>query len=269
MFKRICYQIVEKGAHGKRRYLAFDNLIILLIVLSVISITLESIPDINPIFRKFLQYFDAFTIMVFTLEYFMRIYVSDLTHPSKNRFRSAVRFMFSFQGLIDLIAILPFYIPMIVRIDLRYVRIVRLARFLRILKVNRYNNSINLIHEVIREKRSELATTVFLAFHVIVVASFLMHHFEGVVQPDKFSNVLDSFWWAIATLTTIGYGDVYPVTAIGKIMSGVIAIVGIGLVALPTGIISAGFINKVEKKKNANTVCPHCKKEIHPNDESN
>jgi voltage-gated potassium channel len=197
----------------------------------------------------------------------MRLYVSDLTHPTGSRIKSAFHFIFSVSGLVDLLAILPFYIPMLIRVDLRFLRILRLTRFLRVLKVNRYNNSLLLIGAVMKEKKHELAVTGFVTLLILFIASFLMFHVEGAVQPEKFSSILQSFWWAIATLTTVGYGDVYPVTGLGKIISGFMAVLGIGLVALPTGIIGAGFMSKIEKEsidsEKVNDVkCPHCGEKV-------
>lgn len=242
----------------------FDYFIMSLILLSVISIILESIPEISKAFGEILRIFNLISIVIFSIEYLVRLFVSDLTHPSTNRFKSALRFIFSAYGLIDLLAILPFYLPMLIKMDLRFLRALRLTRFLRILKVNRYNDSLNLIWAVIKEKKSELAVTGFVTFLILLLASFIMYYVEGEKQPNQFPNILASFWWAIATLTTVGYGDVYPITGLGKMISGLIAIVGVGLVALPTGLISAGFISKIENKKNAdiNKSCPHCGKEI-------
>lgn len=255
--------MVQKGSHGKKINLIFDYAIMILIILSVISIILESIKGINPSLRRFLDWFDIFSVIIFSIEYFMRLYVSDLTHPAKNKFQSLIKFIFSVNGLIDLLAILPFYLPMLVKTDLRFLRTLRLTRFLRILKVNRYTNSLNVIGSVIKEKKSELIVTCFVTFLLLVMASFIMYNIEGEKQPDAFPNVLASFWWAIATLTTVGYGDVYPVTGLGKFISGVIALMGIGLVALPTGIISSGFMSKMEKqKKDDKIICPHCGKKI-------
>ena len=147
--------------------------------------------------------------------------------------------------------------------DLRFLRTLRLTRFLRILKISRYNDSLNMIWIVIKEKKSELAVTGFVAFLILLIASFMMYSIEGDIQPDAFPNVLAAFWWGIATLTTVRYGDVYPVTALGKLISGVIAILGIGIVALPTGLISAGFMSKLENKRNkTHRTCPFCGKEI-------
>jgi len=247
--KEKIYKLVQKGAHGKKINLIFDYGIMSRILLSVISIVLESVKGINVSIKKMLYWFDVFSIIIFSIEYLMRLYVSDLTHPAKNRRKSLIKFIFSLNGLIDLLAILPFYLPMLIKMDLRFLRILRLIRFLRILKVNRYTKSLNLIWSVIKAKKSELIVTGFATFLLLIIASFIMYNIENEKQPEAFSNVLTSFWWAIATLTTVGYGDVYPVTGFGKFISGLIALMGIGLVALPTGIISAGFMDKLPPPK--------------------
>jgi voltage-gated potassium channel len=264
MIKTQLYRLVEKGSHGKRINRYFDYFIMSLILMSVIAIILESIPEINAEHHKLLRGFNLFSIFIFSIEYLMRLYISDLTHPSSSRLKSGLKFIFSTYGLIDLFAILPFYLPILITIDLRFIRALRLTRFLRVLKVNRYNDSLNLIWAVIKEKKSELAVTGFIAFLILLLASFIMYHIEGDIQPDKFPNILATFWWAIGTMTTIGYGDVYPVTGLGKLISGMIAIIGIGLVALPTGIISSGFMSKIKPdKQNLNDkTCPHCGKKI-------
>lgn len=259
--KQTIYRIVEKGSNGSLVNIFFDYFIICLIVLNVIAIATETISNLDPQLISGLRIFEIFSIAVFTIEFSMRVYVSDLTHPSNSRIKSAFKFIFSPFGLIDLFAILPFYIPFIIKIDLRFIRILRLVRFFRILKISRYNSTLKLIGSVIKDKKIELGMTLFVSFLILVIASFLMFHIEGSVQPDKFPNVFATLWWAIATLTTIGYGDVYPITGLGKALSSIIALLGIGLVALPTGIISAGFIEKMNKIKHP-TRCPHCNKVI-------
>jgi voltage-gated potassium channel len=262
--KRKIYKLIEKGSQGSRINTLFDYFIITLISANVLAVIIESIRNLNPKVISVLWVFEIFSVSIFTIEYLLRIYVSDLTHPGPNKIRSALKFIFSFYGLVDLMTILPFYVPFIIKIDLRFIRIFRLVRFFRILKINRYNSSLTLIGSVIREKKSELTMTVFLSVLILIIAAFLMYIIEGSVQPEKFPNVLSTLWWAIATLTTIGYGDVYPITGLGKLLSGIIAVLGIGLVALPTGIISAGFIERINKSKSEKkiTVCPHCGKEI-------
>jgi voltage-gated potassium channel len=259
--KKTIYHLIDRGDHGSKINLYFDYAIMTLILLNVVALVLETIPEVRASIGQYLRLFEVFSVIVFTVEYLLRIYVSDLIYPSSGRIKSRLLFIFSGYGLIDLLAILPFYLPFVIKTDLRFLRILRLMRFLRILKINRYNKSVNLIQSVIKEKSSELSLTGFAALLVLIIASFLMYYAEGNVQPDKFPNILACFWWAIATLTTVGYGDVYPITALGKVLSGTIAVLGIGLVALPTGIIGAGFLEKIGKDKK-HKKCPHCGKDI-------
>ena len=262
MIKQRIYHLVEKGSHGSKINTIFDYGIMILILLNVTAIILESIPEIGQPNRYIFHAFEIFSVIIFSIEYLMRLIVADLLYPSSSKLKSILKFIFSFYGLIDLLAIIPFYLPFITKVDFRFIRILRLMRFFRLLKINRYSNSISLIWSVIKEKRSELAITGFVSFLILLIASFLIYHVEGDAQPDKFQNILSGFWWAVATLTTVGYGDIYPVTGIGKVIGGVIAILGIGIVALPTGIIGSGFINKIGTKNDEIKKCPHCGKKI-------
>jgi voltage-gated potassium channel len=261
MMKQKIYNLVEKGAHGSKINLIFDYFILTLIVLNVTAVAIDTLTGLNAGFLQLLRIFEIFSIIIFTIEFLMRLYVSDITHPASNKFYSVLKFIFSPFGLIDLLAILPFYIPFIIKTDLRFLRILRLIRFFRIFKISRYNSTLKLIWDVIKEKKAELQMTFFIAFLILLVSAFLMYHVEGPVQPDKFTNIFSSLWWAIATLTTVGYGDIAPITTLGKIISGIVAILGIGLIALPTGIISSGFVSKLNNSKKSKIICPHCKKE--------
>jgi voltage-gated potassium channel len=136
-------------------------------------------------------------------------------------------------------------------------RILRLTRILRILKVNRYSKSLDLIGHVVNKKKYELLVTMFITSILLLLASSVMYYIENVSQPESFPNIIAAFWWAVATLTTVGYGDVYPITVWGKFISGIIALLGIGLVALPTGIISAGFLEIIEESK-SDKKCNYC-----------
>ena len=260
--KKAIYKIIEQGDHGSKYNLIFDYSIMSLIVLNLLSLALESIPEVKDKYGIFMNYFEAFSVIVFSIEYALRIYVSDLVFQTKSKINSASKFIFSTYGILDLISILPFYLPLFFGFDLLFIRIIRLFRFVRILKIGRYNDSLSLIFAVVREKKGELISAGFVATIILIIASFLMYYVEGDVQPDKFPNVLACFWWAVATLTTVGYGDVFPVTALGKVLSGIIAVLGIGLVALPAGLISAGFMEKISNKKEIEKKCPHCGQSI-------
>lgn len=261
--KESIYGLVENGSHGKKINLIFDYVIMGLILLSIISMILESIEEISTDFKILFEWFDIISVTVFSIEYLMRLFVSDLTHPASNKFKSVSKFVFSINGLIDLLAILPFYLPLLINIDLRFLRTLRLIRILRIVKMNRYSQSLNLIWLVVKDKKPELAVTSFVTLLLLTFASFVMYNVEGDVQPEAFPNILASFWWAVATLTTVGYGDVYPVTSLGKFISGLVALIGIGVVALPTGIIGSGFMDRLKSdKKEEEHKCPYCGKMI-------
>lgn len=245
----------------------FIKFIYALIVLNVLTLILESYQELNDNYGLFFYSFEIFSVAIFTLEYLIRIWVSDKTKEDK---KERINFAFSTLGIIDLIAIIPFYLPFIFPFDLRIVRILRLFRLLRIFKLSRYSKSLKTIQYIFKETRAELSITVFVTFVLMILSSTLMYYIEHDAQPEKFASIGDAVWWAVATLTTVGYGDVYPVTALGKILSGIIALIGIGFVALPTGIISSAFIEKIQAEKKSKKVkksknkgsCPTCGKNI-------
>lgn len=270
----------EKQLQPHNKY--FESAVTVLIFLNVVAIILESDPSIYEPCKEFFFYFEAFSILVFTVEFLLRIWTYDLIDEKEGKLKGFFKFLFSPLSIIDILAVVPFYLPLFFTMDMRHVRILRMLRMLRVLKLNRYSKSLQMVVNVLREKRADLITTIFIAFILLVVASSLMYHIEKDAQPEAFPNIFATFWWAVATLTTVGYGDVYPVTGWGKLISGIIALLGIGLVALPTGILSSAFIEKMEedraKKEKRNKekqqkvlhsgfkYCPHCGEKLHPND---
>jgi len=243
-----------------------------LIILNVVVLILESYKQFSFSNFSFFNAFEIFSVCVFSIEYLMRLWTSDLEKKyNGNSFVKRLRFTFSSFGLIDLFAILPFYLPFIFPFDLRILRILRLFRLLRIFKLGRYSKSLKTIGSVLKETKSDLTITIFVAFILLILSSTLMYYIENEAQPEEFGSIVHSLWWAITTLTTVGYGDVYPITVTGKILSGIIAIIGIGFVALPTGIISSAFIKKIQEQKEERKICrcPHCNKEIEINNIEN
>lgn len=260
--KERTYEIIEKAKDGDKYSKYFDIIILFTIVLNSIAIVLESFSDLYSTFFYMFRILEVVSVIIFSIEYLLRVWTSDITFPSsKGRIFSLLKYMVSFMALIDLFAILPFYLPMFISVDLRFLRMLRISRLLRILKINRYTKALGLITKVIKDKKDELIATIFIMCIMIMVSSTLMYYFETEIQPEAFPNIVAAFWWAIATLTTVGYGDIYPITAIGKLLASVIALLGIGLVALPTGIISSGFIQGITKKE-IGTICPHCGENI-------
>ncbi len=233
-----------------------DNFITWLIVLNIAAIIAQSYKNLNDAYSQSFYVFELFSVVVFSIEYLLRLWTSDLKYPEeKSKRKAAFRFVFSQMGIIDLLAILPFYLdlflPYLFKIDMRFLRMLRLMRLLRIFKLQRHSSAFKMVREVLAEARPDIMVTLFVTFILMVISASLMYYIESHAQPDKFANIGESFWWAVATLTTVGYGDVFPITGWGKLISGIIALLGIGMVALPTGVISSAFIERVQARKNS------------------
>lgn len=232
-----------------------------LIILNVITLFLESYNSINSKYGELFKAIELFSILVFSIEYLVRIWIADYAFAKAGPVKSRLKYMFSFMGLIDLLSILPFYLPFIIKIDLRVLRILRLLRLLRLFKLNRHSKALRLIVNVFKKTKNDILVTVFIVCFLLIMAATLMYDIENEAQPDAFSNIGEALWWSVATLTTVGYGDIYPITGLGKLLSGVIALLGIGIVALPTGIISSAYIDEIQNR-NESRQCPHCGEEI-------
>lgn len=265
-FKRRVFDIIQSAKEGDIASKVFDMFIISLIILNVIIVMAETfnLPDDV---SKVLSVIDTVSVIIFTAEYALRIWTANYMYPECGPIKSRIKYIFSFMAIIDLLAILPFYLPFAIPIDLRVLRILRVLRLFRVFKVSRYTNAFAIMAEVFKKKASQLISSILVVFLLIVMASIVMYNIENSAQPDTFSNVFEAMWWAVATLTTVGYGDIYPITVLGKILSTVIAFLGIGLVAVPTGIITAGF-NEVSRSRkyqgqfelveDEKEYCPYC-----------
>lgn len=216
-----------------------------LIVLNVLAVVLESFDSLKASWNTYFTLFEYLSVAIFSVEYLLRLSVSDLHYPHLSRPLAFVRYIVSPIALIDLAAILPFYLPLLITLDLRALRIFRLTRLMRMLKIGRYTSALSTMRKVIVKRREELAITFFLTGLTVIFAATLMYYIESPHQPEAFNNILSAIWWAVATLTTVGYGDIFPVTAMGRVLAGVIALSGIGLVALPTGILGSSFLDEL------------------------
>ena len=247
--KNRIFEIISKAENGDQASKIFDWSIMILIALSIISIILESFASIYDRFHPVFQGFEVVTVIVFTIEYLLRIWTADLLFPETKHPR--LKYIFSFMAIIDLLAILPFYLPFIAA-DLRFLRMMRLFRLfrlLRVFKLGRYFDALQVIVKVIKTSWPQLIMSIVICFFVMLFSAIVMYTVENPVQPEQFPNVISALWWAVCTLTTVGYGDVYPLTAIGKFFASVISLVGIGIIAIPTGIIAAGFNQAISREK--------------------
>jgi voltage-gated potassium channel len=264
--KRRIYQIIEKAAPGDKKSRTFDLCILTLICINIFAIILESHANIYAEYKLYFDVFEVVSVLVFSIEYLLRLWTAHIRFHEHNRLKAVLIQMKMPLTIIDLLAILPFYLPMILPFDLRFLRLFRIARFFRILKLNRYSKALVFILQVLSKKKDVLLATMYIMGMTILMSAVFMFYAENGEQPENFSSITATLWWAVATLTTVGYGDIYPVTIVGKVLATVIAITGIGVVALPTGIISSGFIEELRDHQTddfeESVVCPHCSKKI-------
>lgn len=254
MNKDKIYTLLEKPGQSLTKGGWVRASLLVLILLNALTVILESIASLKEDFSPYFKAFELFSVSVFSVEYLLRIWAIN----SKGRFAGKwgrLRYIVSPMALIDLLAILPSLLALNF-IDLRFLRLVRLLRLLRILKIGRYSKTLRTFAQVALETRAEMALTLLTMFMLLMTGSGLMYYAEHEAQPEVFSSIPSTMWWAITTLTTVGYGDAYPVTAFGKIIASMVAIIGIGMFALPSGILGAAFLKRV--KLDERTACPHC-----------
>lgn len=206
---------------------------------------LESHVSIRNVYGSYFHVFEAISIYIFSFEYLYRIRLSF----QEKRMKGVYKYMFSAYGLIDLISILPFFLNQLVKVDGRFLRILRLFRLTRIFKLGRGSSSLKLFIKALNGVKNELKFTLFLSLLAILFSASAIYYLEHEAQPEKFSSITESIWWATVSLATVGYGDVYPVTAGGKIFASIISLIGIGIVAIPTGIISASFVEEIHNQR--------------------
>ena len=207
----------------------FDIFIQILIITSLVSFSIETLPNLDSRFKDFLDTLEFIIVAIFSFEYLLRLYAS----------KAKLKYIFSFYGLVDLIAILPFYLSK--SVDLRSIRIIRLVRILRSFKLLRYSRALKRFQTAFLSVKEEMILFLFATFFLLFVASFGIYHFENPTQPENFKSIFHSLWWAIITLTTVGYGDVYPITAGGKIFTFLLLIIGMGIVAIRTALIASAL----------------------------
>ena len=237
--KRV-WEILEPAEPEDKISKVIDVFLVSLIFFNILMVILETVDTLYTEYQVFFKYFEFFSVIIFTIEYIGRLW-SCIENKSKNvtNNNARLKYIFSFSAIIDAIAILPsllaYFFP---TVDLRFVRALRIFR---LLKFSRYSNSINTLLIVLWDQRKSLGAAFFILFIVLIISSSGMYLVEKDVQPEKFGSIPQSMWWSIVTLTTVGYGDTFPVTSLGKIFGSIIIILGIGTVALPSGILASAF----------------------------
>lgn len=248
--------------------------IIVLIILNVIAVIIETVPAVqnDADVQEFLKYFEIVSIIIFTVEYFLRVWSSNHEPKYRGSFVGRLKYMISPGAIIDLLAILPFYLHRIIGFDLRVLRMLRLLRFFRLFRLTAYMKSARMITNIFKSRINELVLSLILVLFLIIISSSVLYFAEHLHPENKykFTSIPATIWWAVVTLTTTGYGDMYPMTHLGKIMAGIIMLTGVAFFALPAGIITAGFLEEFRKTRKKKThTCPHCGREIDEDDQHN
>lgn len=255
-------EVTDSEETGRTEWDWVDVLLLVAVVVSITSVVLESVPEIRANYGTALVVVDITTVLIFTVEYLARLWACTVDA----RFPSRWRYVRSFYSLIDLAAILPFYAALLLPVrlfDLRFLRALRLMRFARVLKLGRYSESLDRLGVVFRSKRADLGVALFGVLVVLLLSSSLMYYVENEAQPESFSSIPHSMWWGITTLTTVGYGDMGPITALGKLLGGIIQLLGIAVFALPAGILASGYQEESERRQaRERKTCPHCGKDL-------
>jgi len=277
--KKRVFEIVSSAKEGDRASFWFDMIIIGLIILSVGEVILASVPGmlINHIW--IFVTVEIVTAVVFSIEYILRMWSCTADEQYHKPIAGRIRYALTPLVLIDLVSILPYYLTLLVPgVNVTFLRTLRVFRFF---KLGRYSRSFRTMIRVLERNKESLLGAVFIIMVIIIIASSLMYQIEKTAQPEVFSSIPEAMWWGIITLATIGYGDMIPITPLGKALGFVISLVGIGLFALPAGILASGYSEVIREEKEAKKrmkpqkydtdtneydICPHCGREIRPED---
>ena len=243
------FNIIQIGEKSNRISRAFDIFITVVIFSNIVVTFLQTFSELS-FLSGFFHVIEAATLCIFCIEYILRIWTADLLYPSRSRLRSRLRFLISFDGIIDFLTILPFFFLS----GFVIFRMLRVARIFHLFRLNSRYDSFNVITTVLYEKRNQIISSVFIVVILMLASSLCMYSVEHDAQPDVFRNAFSGIWWSMSTLLTVGYGDIYPITTLGRVMAICIAYLGVGAVAIPTGIISAGFVEQYQRKSGLSNI---------------
>ena len=258
--KKKVYSLLHPEIGDTKLDKVINAFLIFLIASNIVAVILETVPRIYHGRETFFHYFDLVSVIIFSIEYVLRVWSANLEGRYKHRIHGRLKYMLSWPALIDLLAILPVYVHVFVGLDLRILRIFRLLRFFRLFRLTAYMKAAKLIKNVLKSAVNALLLCLVLALFLIIVSSSLIYFAEHPAQPDKFKSIPSTIWFSVVTLTTVGYGDLIPITVAGKIFTSIILLAGVAIFALPAGIITARLLEELRKRKspkNGNS-CPHC-----------
>ena len=246
--KRVC-EIIEVDRDRDWASRLYDLINALVIVINLVTSILYTFDEISAKYGALLLSVEAITVVFFAVDYFLRLWTASVLHPELSVVKAEVKYVTSFSGIVDLLSFLPYYLPVFFPAGAVAFRMFRVMRIFRLFRINAYYDSLNVITEVIASKRQQLMSSVFIILILMLASSLCMYSLEHEAQPEVFTNAFSGIWWSMSTLLTVGYGDIYPITTLGKLFGIGIAFLGVGMVAIPTGIISAGFVDQYSRIK--------------------
>ena len=247
--KKRLSEIIEVGSSTDFISRLYDVINSLAIVVNLTASIVYTFEELRSRYGGWLVGVEAATVAFFAVDYCLRLWTAQCLHPKLPPLRGTLKYVFSFSGLVDLLSFLPYYLPIFFPSGTVAFRMFRVMRIFRLFRINAYYDSLNVITQVIASKRQQLMSSVFIILVLMLASSLCMYSLEHEAQPEVFSNAFSGIWWSVSTLLTVGYGDIYPITTLGKLFGIGIAFLGVGMVAIPTGIISAGFVDQYSRIK--------------------
>jgi voltage-gated potassium channel len=251
--KKRIFNIIQIGTRNDVPSYAFDIGIVIVILVNLF-VTFFSTFEQAKGYESILEAAELVTVIIFAIEYVLRVWTSEYLYPDKTRSKAAVSFALSASGLVDLFSFLPYFLPVFFPAGAVAFRMFRVIRIFKLFRVNAQYDAFNVIVDVIREKKNQLISSMCIVLIFMLATSMCMYSVEHEAQPELFKNAFSGLWWSASTLLTIGYGDVYPITTVGKMLAILISFLGVGLVAIPTGIISAAFVDRYSHLKNGGMI---------------
>jgi len=251
-FRERVYDVLDYDNTAGPLELGVTAGLVALIIANAVAVILESEPGLGEQYAPFFSAFEAFSVAVFSVEYFLRLWSITARPSYREPLAGRVRYLATPYAVIDLLAVLPFYLPFLIPVDLRILRV------LLLFKLGRYSTAFEFVRRVVRRKRSELFVAVFISLLLLVVVSSLMYEVEHEAQPEAFPSIVGTMYWSLVTLTTLGYGDVVPLTTVGRVLASITAVIGVALFGLPAGILASGFFEEFHERRGRLAYCPLC-----------
>ena len=248
-FRYHTFRMVSVGVVDEPINQAYDVISTVALLVNLAVMIMNTFDNLSDKYGNLFSILEQITVFFFVVDYFLRVYTAKYLYPEYDSGKATLRYIISFAGIIDLLSFLPFYLPVFFPSGAAVFRMFRVARIMRLFRINAYYDSLNVITEVLSSKKQQLLSSVFIILVLMIASSLCMYSVENAAQPGVFENAFSGIWWSASTLLTVGYGDIYPITTMGKLLGIAITFLGVGMVAIPTGIISAGFVEQYTRLK--------------------